>query len=223
MAWLDNHQLAESECKTGWEFEDYVATTLRAHRLDVYTPPKSWRADVSQRHGYANELDMLVNGMRVSVKSRRVKFTRPDDIPSNRNPLFVDTVRKWDLKDPEPSAVICISQETRAIIWLPTASRPFWGVKRAFDQVRSYADEFMTADRSLWYSLDDLVQQAQHAWDGVWELVGGKVGVAKNTIVHTGTDPNLRWLVGQKFYELLPHATVKPTKVTNDVLPAGHI
>ena len=33
--WLDNHALAESECRTGWVFEDRVAAALRDVTHDV--------------------------------------------------------------------------------------------------------------------------------------------------------------------------------------------
>lgn len=213
MRWIENHALAEREVRTGWLFEDHVAELLRTGGLDVVQPPKTWRADVSQRHDYVNELDLLVNGLRMSVKSRRVRFTCPEDIPSNRNPLFVDTVRKWALKEPEPAAVICVSQETRAAIWTPTAHKARWGTKRAFDQVRRYPDDFMTCDKSLWYPLDELIQHAHSVWDGAWRIRGGILGVKNNCVVHTGTDANLRYLVGRKFHDLLPHASQKPERV----------
>lgn len=215
MSWIDNHKLAESECRTGWLFEDIVADRLRraSPKLHVETPPKDWRADVRDRKRYANEVDLWVNGGRLSVKSRRVKFTCPQDVPRNRNPLFVDTVRKWKLKDPEPVAVVCISQETQAIIWTPTSDQKLWGRRHAFDQVRSYADDFMTCDRELWYTFDRLVDQLTSLWDGDWETSKGIIRVVDCLVSLEGTADPLRWLVGQPFWRLAAGATTKPTRV----------
>lgn len=159
VAWIDNHELAEAECRRGWSFEDKVADRLRQGGLRVDQPPKNWRDHVDDRHEYTNELDLLVEGLRMSVKSRRVAFSCPEDIPDNRNPLFVDTLRKWDLRDPEPAAVICISQETDAIIWTSTHpdAKARWGRRGAYDAARGYSDQFMTADKSMWYPIETLI------------------------------------------------------------------
>lgn len=203
MSWLENHELAERECRTGWFYEDLVANILGDRGLDVKSPPKSWRKDVAQRRAYVNEVDLWVNGLRMSVKSRRVAFECPDTIPRNRNPLFVDTVRKWRMKDPEPAGVICVSQETQAIIWTPVADKAHWGVRQAYDQTREYEDAFMTADRTLWRPLDALVHQLHTVWDGTWSVRTGQVAVEGNCIVLEGTDRHLKHYVGRRFYELL--------------------
>lgn len=208
-----NHTLAERECRTGWLFEDHVAQVLRVKGLDVETPPKSWRATVEDRHAYVNELDMLVNGLRFSVKSRRVKFTSPEDIPNNRNPLFVDAARKWGQKDPTPAAVVCVSQETRAIIWTPCSTAAYWGVKHAYDNVRGFSQDFLTADRSLWHPLDDLVIAASSVWDGTWSVRTGTVQVKSNRIVRTGTDLTLQRFVGTPFHLVRRYATVRPERL----------
>jgi hypothetical protein len=211
--WLQNHALAEAECRLGWTFEDYVAEVLRARGLDVEQPPKSWRATVSDRHKYANELDLLVNGLRFSVKSRRVEFTGdPASIPDNRNPLFVDTVRKWDQRTPEPAAVVCISQFTKGIIWTPVADKQYWRTRFRFDNVRGFSQDFLVADRQLWRPLDDLVHQTHHVWDGHWKVKTGVLGVARNRVVREDTDPKLRHLVGTPFHLVIRHASAKPER-----------
>ena len=213
MHWLDNHALAEAECRLGWAHEDLVATHLRGAGLDVDTPPKSWRADVSERHAYANELDLIVQGLRVSVKSRRVEFTTPDDIPANRNPLFVDTMRKWDQRTPEPVAVVCVSQVTKAMIWTPASRRWQWSVKHAYDNVRGFAQDFWVADRSLWEPIDTLIGWLGPLWDGRWRWPRGVLGVRANRIVRDGTDAGLLYMVGIPFHELVSCVTVKPQRV----------
>lgn len=213
--WLQNHTLAESECRLGWAFEDHVATVLRARGLDVEQPPKSWRATVEDRHKYTNELDMLVNGLRFSVKSRRVEFTGdPASVPDNRNPLFVDTVRKWDRRHPEPAAVICVSQVTKAIIWTPVADKSCWRTRARFDNVRGFMEDFLTADRRLWLPLDSLVHQTRHVWDGKWRTRAGTLAVAKNRVLRQDTDARLRHLAGTSFHLVARYASTKPERVT---------
>lgn len=215
MTWLENHALAESECRLGWAYEDKVAAVLSDNGLDVEQPPKSWRADVSERRAYVNELDLWVNGLRVSVKSRRIHFTCPDDVPDNRNPLFVDTERKWGLRDPEPSAVVCISQVTDAIIWTSThpLAKEAWGRAGAWDQTRGYSDTFLTADRSLWSPVSTLVDTLRVVWDGRWKVRTGHVTVASNRVTRQGTDSHLDALVGMPFHEVLRAATVPPVRM----------
>lgn len=215
MAWLDNHSLAEAECRTGWVYEDKVAAYLRREGLHVDQPPKSWRANVQERHAYVNELDLLVSGLRVSVKSRRVEFTCPDDIPRNRDPLFVDTVRKWGLRDPEPKAVVCISQVTDAMIWTSTHpdAKAAWDVQGAFDATRGYADAFLAAGRDLWSPIDTFVEVFRHVWDGVWQTKSGLVRVDRNRIVAEGTAQNLMFYAGTPFWRVALSASVRPTRV----------
>lgn len=208
-SWMQNHALAERECRTGWVFEAYVAQCLQARGLDVEVPEKSWRASVEDRHAYENEVDMRVNGLRISVKSRRVAFSCPDDIPQNRNPLFVDTVRKWELMDPEPVAVVCVSQLTKGVIWTPSYRKWQWTAKHARDATRGYSDAFYAADRSLWFPLDDLVREMHSVWDGRWRVRRGVLAVRRNRVVRTGTDTKLLPLVGTSFHQIARVAPVE--------------
>ena len=191
--WASNHALAEQLARTGWAFEDIVAADLRAAGIAVEQPPKEWRAvaDATQalQGSYANEVDLTYRGMRLSVKSRNLLFSTPDDIPNNRNPLFIDTERKWAHKHPVPWAVICISQQTKAIIWLPVAAtQAHWGTRQAYDRTRGYADQFMTADRSLWQPWVTLPTALRTAQDGYWLLGNAR----HNTMVqvHNGVVVN---------------------------------
>lgn len=210
--WLSNHALAESECRTGWAFEDRVAAALRNLGLTVEQPDKSWRANVDDRHRYQNELDLVCQGLRLSVKSRRVAFESPDTIPDNRNPLFVDTVRKWAIKTPEPWAVVCISQSTNAIIWLPTNTRSHWGVVNRYDYTRGYADDFMTADRSHWRPVTTLPDAIRTTFDGDWWLSTERMTVhatvTNGYVAHTA--PIARKFVGQPFGNLVGHMRKQP-------------
>lgn len=211
MHWLDNHELAERECRTGWEFEAKVAAYLRDAGVHVVEPDKSWRASVEERHDYVNEVDIVANGLRLSVKSRRVRFTSPQDIPDNRNPLFVDTVRKWRELSPVPAAVVCISQETDGMIWLPRTSANEWGVKHAYDQVRGFAQDFYTARRSLWRPMPELADILRSYWDGIWRTKSGPMTVHHGQV--TRANGVGRRIIGMWWHDVLQHARVMPKRV----------
>lgn len=157
--WSKNHELAEALCKAGWEYEAKVATFLRDAGLEVQEPEKSWRTDAKDAFAgrYANEIDLLVEGQRVSVKSRDLAFTSADDFPFDT--IFVDTCRKWVIKDPAPVAIVCVSQKTDAMIWLPSATRSSWTTRTRWDRVRNYRDTFFEAHKSNWRPIDKLVER----------------------------------------------------------------
>jgi hypothetical protein len=159
----------------------------------VLQPPKEWRSNVEDRHRFVNEIDLFVNDLRVSVKSRKVRFTCPEDIPDNRNPLFVDTERKWAKKTPPPFAIVSVSQETEAAIWLNSLTEPQWVRHTRHDAMRGYSDIFMAAPRELWQPLETLPEAITAAFDGIWELT------TNSTQIQVAVEHNLISAGPQKF------------------------
>lgn len=210
--WLHNHTLAESLTRDGWSYETLVCDLLRAEHLLVEAPPKVWRADIADRAQFTNEVDLKCQGRRISVKSRNVVFTSPDDIPDNRNPLFVDTQRKWLAVDPAPYAVVCVSQATRACIWLPESTSPQWTTTARYDATRGYADVFLQADRSLWQPFSAFIMHMRHIDDGVWTL--SNAALTLEVSVHSGVIPDppsvIRKFRGQHFAHLVRWMRAKP-------------
>ena len=185
--WLQNHALAESETRTGWSFEAAVAAALRAAGIAVTEPPKSWRASVSERKSYKNEIDIIAAGRRLSVKSRRIDFTDVSDVPRANDPLFIDVTRKWDGFVPQPWAVVCVSQTTHAMIWLPASTQPQWSTKKTYDRVRGIPTELYTAPVALWQPFATLPDALRVIDDGVWRLeVEGTTAAAVEVTVEQG-------------------------------------
>lgn len=151
MNWLQNDAGFREELQRGWYYESVVADQVRTAGLHVWEPPRVCRDHVKDRHRFADEVDLVVEDRRVSVKSRRIAFTCPDDIPRNRDPLIVSTLRQWHLKSKPPMVVINISQETEKWIFLPVLeTAPKWETVGGFDHIRGFDERWYAADKSLW-------------------------------------------------------------------------
>jgi len=105
VAWSDNDTLARELIAEGHQWERVVADRLRSHGLRVHVPDQSVRADVSHalRGDYAGTTDLLVEGLRVQVKSRRLRQWF--------DPMYLCSARAWQ-HDSSADAWICISQIT---------------------------------------------------------------------------------------------------------------
>lgn len=105
VAWSDNDTLARELIAEGHQWERVVADRLRSHGLRVHVPDQSVRADVSHalRGDYAGTTDLHVEGLRVQVKSRRVREWY--------DPMYLCSSRAWE-HDSSADAWICISQIT---------------------------------------------------------------------------------------------------------------
>ena len=92
LRWSDNDDLFFRELEEGRKWELYVASKLLRAGLWVQVPTKSVRNSIDDVPAYADEADIWVtrkDPAKIEVKSRRVAFTDPDDIPPNRDPSFL--------------------------------------------------------------------------------------------------------------------------------------
>lgn len=214
--WFENDELAEKLTKEGWSFEQLIFDELSKpeHRLLVEMPEKTWRADSKQafKGSHTNEIDLIANGRRISVKSRKFAFTCPDDIPINRVPLFIDTKRKWEKADPKPAFVVCVSQETSKAIWIDVESTfDQWTLTEKQDATRGYTDTFMQAKRSLWRPFEELPAIVRAGRDGLWRITFGDVvaGVEVKDGFVIEAAPVLQKFVGQHFIRVVRWAREK--------------
>ena len=164
MDWFDNDDLFLRECAEGHRWERYVAELLRRKGVDAACLKQELRAHVSEAPSYLTDSDVVVtlaSGRQLvfEVKSRRVFFNGPRDFPDED--IFVDTVSGWEGKDPKPAAVICISQLTKRVIVLATATQPQWRQERRRDRVRDIETTFYAAPRELWAPLGALVRRLE--------------------------------------------------------------
>ncbi len=149
--WLQNDAGFREELQRGWHYESLVAEKVRAQGLRVFEPPRVCREHVKDRHKFADEVDLFVEDRRVSVKSRRIEFTTPSDIPASRDPLIVSTVRQWHLKSKTPMVVINVSQVTEEWIFLPVQeTAKYWEFMGGFDHIRGFDERWYSAPARLW-------------------------------------------------------------------------
>jgi hypothetical protein len=155
--WLSNDPAADKifrgNLEAGYKVQLEVATLLRAlgHRVEV--PPLRVREDISEIRGYVNTYDLKIGSNRIAeVKSRRLRFTSPDDYPFRT--IFVDTVSGWSQKAPKPDYYIVVSRETGRSIYTQGKLSLFWDVEERFDRERNISDRFYVADRAQWRCLD---------------------------------------------------------------------
>lgn len=156
MDWFENDELFRRECAAGHAWERHAGHFFLLHGFETHLGKQTIRDHVSQAHRYAAQLDLTCEGVRFEVKSRNVVFHTPDDFPFET--IFVDTVGGWDQKPVKPNILLCISRETGAIIWLPTAAtKDRWAIVAKHDNVRSIDERFYEAPKRLWRKSEELV------------------------------------------------------------------
>jgi len=139
--WSDNHALFEQELKKGHKYQEYVAQQLSNAGLDIVCSDiKPVEYTRNKSYNYPEDKDIVVGGdFVIEVKSRSLIFTEPDNFPFDT--AIVDTVRGWDQKDPEPKAVVIISQWTwKAVCINVESSKHLWTTEHIHDSVRGIVD-----------------------------------------------------------------------------------
>lgn len=148
-AWLQNDGLFKEQLAIGHRWAEHVVSILTAAGLDAEATPMSVRATVEDRGQYAQELDIVVEGIRVECKSRKLRFT---DSPSSYpyRTAFLDTVSGWDAKETKPTAVVLVSQLTGACLVIPVrTSRDSWTTRAIHDRVRNIDERCYECPREL--------------------------------------------------------------------------
>ena len=158
--WRGNDALALQELETGYRYQYLVGERLRLAGLSVGLPELEIAETAEEALAFAQERDLTVNGHVLEVKSRALYFTSPSDFPFET--AIVDTVRGWDQKQPEPLAVVMVSQSTEAMVVLPVRrSRSAWTTAILRDRVRDLTDTFYLAPRSSLVPFSSLVRFLQ--------------------------------------------------------------
>lgn len=148
MRWSENDRLFKQMLREGRRWEEHVKKRIERWGHPVHLPELSVRASIEEATEYLNQIDLTIYGRVFEVKSRKLRFTSPDDFPYDD--IMVDTVRGYMGKDPGPAAYICVSQETGRMICLDCSTFPEWKQVSTRDRVRNIEDSFYEAPRSLW-------------------------------------------------------------------------
>jgi hypothetical protein len=160
LPWHRNDALFKRLQKTGRSFEALVAARLIDEGIGVRVDPMRTRPTVESRRMYRDKRDIIAlcpGGFEaeIKVKSRAVPFTGPDDFPHKT--IFVDAKELIDEKGP-PTAVVCVSQRTGAMMVIPESSRRYWEEKTSMDRVRQIERTWYVCPKDLLRSFDDLVR-----------------------------------------------------------------
>jgi hypothetical protein len=164
--WLENDELFLSELKEGRRYEELVAELLGQRGIPASVPPLKVRGSISEASRFADQADVVVEGVgNIEVKSRRVRFTRPSDIPPNLMPFFVTTLASWEGCETKPLAIVVISREVATsgassgdgIVVIPRSTSDKWEVLNRHDNVRGIDERFLAAPKSCLRSFNALV------------------------------------------------------------------
>jgi len=111
----------------GRQWELAIAERLVDDGIAVEVPPMLCRPDIASREAYGDAGDLFVRaghgGKRtLSVKSRSLDFTGPNDFPFSY--VIVDTIKAYDRV--RVSAVIIVSQKTGGVVVVPATTKEHW-------------------------------------------------------------------------------------------------
>lgn len=110
----------KTRLRTGTKFEDYVAQKIAEHGFMVDRPVEIVNGRFTQE-----QKDVVVGGMVLEVKSRKLRFTSPQDFPYST--IIVDGAWGFDQKDKKPKLYVFVSQITGAMMVLDVEqTRQFW-------------------------------------------------------------------------------------------------
>ena len=154
--WIDDDTTFKKRWEGGEKFTKIIAERLRGDGLDVVEPERSFREEFKDRFKYRDEVDLIVNGLRVEVKSRKPRWTTLDDFPLDG--IFVDTTQKWDGHEETPVATINVCKSTGAIIVVRGNTRPKWTTTVRRDRTSGHESEFYVAPRETWTTYESLVE-----------------------------------------------------------------
>lgn len=143
------------ELEKGWKWERFVAGYFASRGIRVEGLKHKARSRYELGFDFRGSVDMYLGGLPVEVKSRNVEFRCPDDLPWEE--LFVMTEHDYDEKDPKPAVVVCVSQVTKAMVWIGCDDRSEWKLKDGFDRIRQIEERWWCAPRRLWRPIQELV------------------------------------------------------------------
>ena len=155
----------ETAMREGHGFNLYVADLLQTFGVpNVVVPEFSMAATYDERINKSlNEKDIVIDDLVLEIKSSSRSFRNADDFP--HNPLIVDTVHGYDSKVIKPWAYVIISQITRGIFVIPTATKQYWTITTFYDAQRDIEDRFyMTSKRHCrpFLEMVDLLLERAH-------------------------------------------------------------
>lgn len=144
--WIEDEEFFREQREVGQAYQEVVAGKFRSFGMSVTVLDDGFRSSIGQIDLFTRySSDLLVDGEKVEVKSRSVKFTSPDDW--KLWPMIIDTVSSFDEKDQKPLCYVFVSQETEALMGVMTSTMPAWTKHKIYDRSRLITDEFYCVSR----------------------------------------------------------------------------
>jgi len=161
--WHENDALFREQVAIGHKWERFVAAFLALQGLEVRLSEQSVRDHIKNAHLYKGDVDLWVAGVLAEVKSRGFAYHTPRDF--GHDMFLVDTVPKWELKNPEPVLVLCVSQRTGAIIATSSSMKEHWEQELKYDNVRGIEEMFYISHRKMWLPIEKVVANLAEGWN----------------------------------------------------------
>lgn len=158
--WLDDWQEMLRARKYGAVGEAKVGEMLAAQGFDVQVTPPNYE-EIYNRDGeevlraterHRDVPDMLCNGLVIEVKRRSEVFTGPDDYPFST--VYIDTVRAYKRKANKPFMHMNISEQTDAVIALPSGFGEYWREWHSFNPARRLRTHNYVCHKRFWVTFE---------------------------------------------------------------------
>lgn len=163
LAWSKDTEKFKKELTDGFAWQELPAVFLKIHGFQVEMPTLVFRDSIKDASKFFETKDLIVNGKRIEVKSRKEKFSTPDDFPYST--AIIDTVKKLDGRDEVPHAYIMISRFTGCMLWANPQNREGWKIEKKFDRTRKYWDSFYIMPKNDLLTMDsflDFIKDKPH-------------------------------------------------------------
>jgi len=157
MKWSENDKLFKKELEAGYKWQLYVAKYLEKCGLEVDVPSLSFRDHIKNAAEYSDLEDIYCGDRIFEVKSRKLRFTCPNDFPYDT--ILVDTVKGWEAKNRKPDAYICVSTFTGKMIVLSSNTHSDWIKVQRYDATRHIQDWFYECPKDKWRRIEALVKR----------------------------------------------------------------
>jgi hypothetical protein len=156
MSWISDSSHFKRELTEGFQYQEGLLIQLWCEGLDIDYNNLEFRKNFADRKRFQNEKDAVVNGHRLEIKSRRLSFNSVTDYPFDT--IIVDTVKKWNLREPKPIALALISRPTKSVIAIPASTESEWHMIDRVDKVRGFDEQFYVAPKECAISYKGLVR-----------------------------------------------------------------
>lgn len=154
--WHLNDDAFRHELEAAHPYVQQVADRLQTHGLDVTVTPYAIRRTIADRHNWADEYDLDVQGWAVEVKSSPTVWTDEPGSHPYRRPL-VYACAAWDAHTTPRAAVVLVSRPTGGMLVVPASTRPAWGRRNVWDSVRQITYHAYDCPRELLRRFCELV------------------------------------------------------------------